>query len=270
MERIKKALEKARQEREGVVGARPGVRAPGGRQEELDGRIQYSQTQVVQVEQDHLQDGGIIVNADAADGSGAAYNMLRTQVLQRMTQNGWNTLAISSPGPNAGKTLTAINLAISMARELHHTVLLVDLDLRKPSVHKYFGLTPKLGINAFLSENVPIPDILVNPSIERLVLLPGRESVKNSSEFLASPKMAKLVADLKTRYPSRFILFDLPPLLSTDDAISFAPHVDCMLIVVEDGKTTRPELEEALALLKDVPVLGTVLNKSTESLSSYN
>lgn len=210
-----------------------------------------------------------VLLGDANKPGQTAYKMLRTQVMQRMAARGWNALAITSPAPEDGKTVTAINLAISLARELHHTVLLVDMDLRNPSVHRYLGLRVTTGISDYLLGAAPMNEVLVNPGIERLVVMPGKNAIENSSEILAAPAMGKLVQELKTRYPSRVVLFDLPPLLAADDALSFAPYVDAFLLVFRDGKTTRAEVEHSMEILKDVPIVGTVLNASDERLSAY-
>ena len=269
MERIKQALDKARSERE--AGA---ARTTSSRTEESsiaspnEADIRYSQTKVAELDQGVLQRNKVIFGEADREGL-TAYKMLRTQVLQRMVARSWNALAISSPCEGDGKSLTAINLAISLARELHHTVLLVDLDMRNPSIHKYFGIKPQFGIEDYLLRDVPLSDILINPGIERLVILPSCKTVPNSSEVLASPGMAQLVQELKSRYPSRMVLFDLPPVLASDDALSFAPHIDALLLVLRDAKTTREELEHAIEILQDVPIIGTVLNASNERISTY-
>ncbi len=241
-----------------AIGRAPGAALP----------IAYSLTQVRQVPLQVLRKNRVLVGTENLEVMGA-YNMLRTQVLQRMTAKRWNALAITSPGPGQGKTLTAVNLAISLARGVHYTVLLADFDLRHPTVHRYFGLAPARGISDYLLHDTPLPEILINPSMERLVLLPGREPLFNSSEMLAAPKMEQLVAELKTRYPSRLVLFDLPPLLSSDDALAFSPYVDAVLLVVQEGKTTKDELQRALSLLQSPPIIGTVLNKSEDAISTY-
>jgi capsular exopolysaccharide synthesis family protein len=270
MERIKQALDKARAERE-VIGQMAAARATERATDAAtppEVQIRYSHTQVCRPDPRVMREHKLIYGEQDREGL-TAYKMLRTQVLQRMVARNWNALAISSAAAAEGKTLTAINLAISLARELHHTVLLVDLDLRNPNVHRYFGLDPARGIDDYLLRGVPLGEILVNPGIDRLVLLPARMPVENSSEILASPAMGRLVQELKSRYPSRFVLFDLPPVLSADDALSFAPHIDALLLVVHDAKTTREELEHAMEVLKDVPILGTVLNASDEKISAY-
>lgn len=278
MDRIKQALDKARAERNAAEGILPatgnGADHTLARAEkkvldpQIESSIQYSRTKVHALDIALLR-GNRVVLEDSDRSSLAAYKMLRTQVLQRMTARGWNALAVTSPVPGDGKTLTSINLAISLARELHHTVLLVDMDLRNPNVHRYFGLEPSIGISDFLLGAAEIGDVMINPGIERLVVLPGRVAVENSSEILASPAMGHLVQELKSRYPSRMVLFDLPPVLSADDALSFAPFVDAFLLVVRDGKSTNAEIERAMEILRDIPVIGTVLNGSDEKASDY-
>lgn len=270
MERIKQALDKARSERGDAdqQASRAGRADASERAAMSEADIQYSQTRIIKLDEALLRENKVIFGDADREGL-TAYKMLRTQVLQRMVARNWNALAVTSPVPGDGKTLTAINLAISLARELHHTVLLVDLDLRHPSVHRYFGLEPKYGIDDYLLRGVPLGDILLNPGIERLVILPARTVVENSSEILASPVMKNLVHELKSRYPSRMVLFDLPPILSADDALSFAPHIDALLLVLRDAKTTRDELLHAMEILKDVPILGTVLNGSEEKVATY-
>lgn len=192
-----------------------------------------------------------------------AFKILRTQVLHRLRENSWNVLGVTSPGHGEGKTLTAVNLAVSLAMETAQTVLLVDANLRNPSVHEVFGLEDCPGLADYLLDNQPLEDLLVHPGIGRFVLLPGGRAVSNSTEILTSPKMLALVEELKHRYPSRIVIFDLPPLLLTADVLAFSPYTDALLLVVEEGKTTVEEVQRALTLVKNSrPVLGTVLNKA--------
>ncbi|HWF62598.1 MAG TPA: CpsD/CapB family tyrosine-protein kinase [Nitrospira sp.] len=195
-----------------------------------------------------------------------AYKILRTQVTQRLRENGWNVVGVTSPGYGEGKTLTAVNLAVSLAMETTQTVLLVDSDLQDPTVHQVFGLKDCLGLADYLLDDQPVEDLLLHPGIGRFVLLPGGRAISNSTEILTSPKMLALVEELKHRYPSRVVIFDLPPLLHTADVLAFSPYTDALLLVIEEGKTTGEELQRALALVKNSrPVLGTVLNKAGRS-----
>lgn len=272
MEKIKRALERAREEKLGSEPRKPEApvtSATPDRVDDVDQSITYSKTRVVDIRDDLLRRNKIVVGNNFDPAAATAYKILRTQVEQRLAAKNWNTLAVTSPVAGQGKTLTAINLSVALAREMHRTVLLVDADLRNPSVHDRFGITTSKGLIDYLLDDVPITELLVNPGIEKLVVLPAGRQVPNSSELLSSPKMANLVDELKSRYPSRIIVFDLPPLLSSDDTLAFSPFVEAVLLVLEDGKTTRGELARTMEVLNGVHVLGTVLNRSSETQASY-
>ncbi len=199
-----------------------------------------------------------------------AYNMLRTRLLQTLNDAHYRSLAFLSPTANAGKTLTAVNLSISLSREVNHTVLLVDADLKHPTIHRYFDFTPEAGLDDYLTNDEEIENILVNPSIPGLVLLPIRRSLPNSSEFLSSPRMTVLSDELKNRYHSRIIIYDFPPLLACDDALAFLPNIDACVLVLEEGKSTESELKESVKLLRHHNLIGTIVNKSkTPSSRAY-
>jgi len=223
--------------------------------------IVYTRTRVTAADKEVLARNRVIT-AQRSDEVGDAYKILAIQVLQRLRDRGRNSLAVVSPGDGEGKTLTAVNLAISLAAEVDYTVLLVDANLRDPGVHKCFGMTPKAGLADHLLANTPVEDILVNPGIERLVILPGGRPIRNSAEMLGSLKMHRLVQDLKTRYATRLIVFDLPPILSGGDALACVPLVDAAVMVVEESVTSRDDILRAAQLLNSIELIGTVLNKS--------
>ena len=267
MERIKQALERARAEREGqpapapvkpaLVTAEATVATPMPVEQ-----VTYSQTRNVEIAANELREKRV-VSAFEPCAFTDAYKMLRTQVLQRMSENNWNVLAVTSPGNGEGKSLTALNLAISIAMEIEHTVLLVDANLRHPSLHEHLGLPDGKGLSDYLLEDAPLSELFVHPKgLDYLTLLPGGRALQNSAEMLNSPKMSKLVEETKSRYAGRIVIFDLPPVLSAADAMAFAPYVDATLVVVEEGKTKRKDIENTLELLSSTNVLGTVLNKS--------
>jgi protein-tyrosine kinase len=191
-----------------------------------------------------------------------AYRVLGTQVLQRMRENMWNGLAVVSPGFGEGKTLTAVNLAIALAREADHTVLLVDADLRNPKVHTYFGMPAQPGLSEHLVEGAPLERCLVDPGIDKLAVFPGGKALRSASELLGSRQMRSLVTALQRHDPSRIVVFDLPPLLVSADALAFLPHADATILVVEEGRTGAADAARAAELLQSVNLIGTVLNKS--------
>ncbi len=199
-----------------------------------------------------------------------SYKMLRTRTLQIMDEKGWNTLAVTSPNADSGNSLTAVNLAISMAMELDRTVLLVDANFQNPCIHKLLGIKATEGLGDYLLNNKPLNEMLINPGLPRLVILPAGKPVINSTEMLRSPRMINFVNEVKTRYPSRIIIFDMPPLLTQVDTLSFSPYVDSVLLVVEEGKTQTEDLKHAATLLKETKLLGTVYNKSHSKKINYN
>jgi len=231
-------------------------------------RIVYEQT-ATEIPPARVLAGNLVLTGDEPNPAATAYRLLRTQVLQKMSAHGWNVLAVTSPSAGEGKTLTAINLAVSIARTVNYTVLLVDLDFRNPSIHRYLGVEPKAGILDYLLDGVPLTSVLLNPGIDRLVVLPGRSSFLRSAELLASPRMVSLVEELKSRYPSRIVLFDLPPVNSAADAMAFSPYVDASLLVLEEGKTLQADVRQALSYLGSTTVLGAVLNKSCEKIEAF-
>ncbi len=190
------------------------------------------------------------------------YKVLRTQILQQTKQNGWNTLMITSTRPGEGKTLTAINLSLTIAKAHSQTVLLVDCDLRQQKIYQYFGLRSDKGIVDYMLNGSQLKELIVWPKVEKLTLVSGGRTIGESSELMASPRMKELVAEMKTRYKDRYVIFDTPPLLSGADALAFTPLVDGIIMVVQEGRTSMKEVEEALGLIPKEKFLGFVLNKA--------
>lgn len=196
------------------------------------------------------------------------YRLLRTRVLRIMRENNWRTLGITSPNPKAGKTLTSINLSIAIAIESNHSALLIDADLRNPSIHQKLGFQAVSGLDHYLeSEDDELSSLFVLPGIDRLAILTSRRVEHGSSELLTGKKMINLVKRMKESDPSTIVIFDLPPVLVGDDAVAFSSCLDAVLLVVEDGKTQSDELKKSVELLDGINILGTVLNKAQESES---
>ncbi|MBN7795263.1 CpsD/CapB family tyrosine-protein kinase [Parahaliea mediterranea] len=225
--------------------------------------IHYSRTRQVELCDKALMENKVIAGCKN-DPRVEAYRQLRSQVLGAMRRNGWRTLAVTSARERAGKTLTCVNLAICMSQEMNQTVLLVDLDLRKPDVARTLGLQVDKGIIDHLLHAEPIEKIMINPGHSRLVIIPGTRQDHFVSEVLTSPEMKVFLADITARYEDRIIIFDLPPLLRNDDAMVFVPKADACLFVVEDGVSRPDDMEYCFQLLRHSNVIGTVLNKSRE------
>ena len=267
MDRIKKALEKSKSRRP-QAALQPTPRSAGDGEDHPFESIVYTQSRHIDVPQAVLSENRLIAG-NRTDPRATAFRLLRTQVLQAMRENGWISVAVTGPTTGIGKSLIATNLAISISREVNQTVLLVDVDLRKPTIHKYFEFEPDYGLLDYLLGEAELKDLLVNPVFKRLVLLPGRGTTNESSELLSSPRMVSLVKELKSRYQSRIIVFDLPPLLHADDAMVFLPNVDSTLLVVENGGNKQSEVLDSIRLLQGTNFLGTVLNKSDEVVREY-
>lgn len=271
MDRIRQALDLARQERD--RGFDPEAKVHQSFESRaaptLPAEIQYTNTQVFTPDAGALE-AKRIVNPSGNDAAAAAFRMLRTQVIQRMDENGWRSIAILSPSAEDGKTTTAINLAVSLANDRRHTVLLVDCDLRRPTIAQTLGIKPEHGIDDVLHGDAQIEQCLYHPEgFDRFVVLPARAALVNSSAALAGPQGRALVADLRGRYPERIVVFDLPPVLGADDALAFLPLIECGLIVVAERTTRRDELLRCMELLRKTPIVGTVLNRATDVKPGY-
>lgn len=209
---------------------------------------------------DRVLDENRIIAHKTRDKNADNFRFLRTQVLQQMKAHDLQTLAVTSPRYGDGKTTTAVNLAVSVSQDLKQTVLLVDLDLRQPSLAEYLDLPPKVGLTDYLQDKASVQDCLVKMPFERIRLFPAGKPIDQSSEIIGSPQMEKLATELKGRYDDRLIIYDMPPLLEQDDPLAFINNVDGFLMVVREGETTVSELERSIYILEEANVLGTVLN----------
>ena len=234
----------------------------------IDDAINYTKTRRMTLDADILQENRIIMGL-YDDQRADLFRVLRTNILKQLTENNWNCFFVTSATPGAGKSVVAINLAIAIALEGNHTVLLVDADLRRPSICNHLGLKCNFGFLDYLSGVAALEHVLVHPSIENLVLLPGKESKINYSEIISSPKMAGFVKEVKSRYESRIIIFDIPPLFVADDALLYMSYCDAALFVIEDEKNTQDELSHSMEILEDTNLLGIVLNKSRQEIPLY-
>lgn len=270
MERIKQAIEKAKPHREGdLVSLDSGVAQLTGRHPKIeevspagmtDTSIRYQQTPVVELDEAHLESQRIVAHRKSHPASWA-FDLLRTQVLQKMDENGWRTLAVTSPTMESGKTVVAINLAIGIAQQTNRTSLLVDFDFRRPRIASSLGLRAEVSLNQVLSGSARVEEAMVNPGIPRFVVLPTQHSIPSSAEVLGSRKVAALMSELREKYADRVVVVDLPPVLAADDVLAILPRIDCVLMVVGNGISTRKEIEEAMNRLSKSHLLGVVLNK---------
>jgi Mrp family chromosome partitioning ATPase len=244
-----------------IVSLAPAIEAAG---------TEVRTQRIIALDEDRREHERILPAGGILGVTGGAYKMLRTQVLRRLKELKATTLAVLSASNGEGKTLSAINLAVAIAADPGYTALLVDLDLRNPSVHRRFGFEPELGVEDCIEQGREVRDAMVQVAgYDRLVLLPARGRVELSSELLATERMSELVLELRTRYPNRIVIFDLPPVLLADDALAFSRNIQAGLFVVAEGVTIREDIARSMALLRHVPIVGTVLNRSRDSAGAY-
>jgi protein-tyrosine kinase len=195
------------------------------------------------------------------------YRKLRAKILRATEANYLNTIMVTSSQAGEGKSMTAINLAVTMAQEIDHTVLLLDADLRRSSIHTYFGIKPKAGLSDLLESRAELSDVLIKTGIGKLVVLPAGNPPKNPSELISSERMRVLIRELKFRYRDRYIIIDSSPLLMTADAMSLCDYADGIIFVVQADRTTMKAATQAASLLKGHNVLGTVFNDVPKHLA---
>lgn len=213
-----------------------------------------------------LVDRHIVCITDPYSPASEQYRKLRARILARTKQDFQNTIMVTSADVGEGKSITSVNFAVALAREIDHTVLLVDADMRKPSIHKYLGIKTDRGLSDYLSGQVELSDVLINTGLGRLVLLPAGNACSNPAELLSSNRMKELVKEMKHRYADRYIVIDTPPVLVSADAISMSNHVDGVIFVVQAAKTSEKTVKKAINLLKGATMLGIVYNNVPDYL----
>jgi len=271
MENIRQAIERAKAlpQQHGGIGLEP----PRQQARRIfgDAHVSTERSQELELDVAYLQSQRIVAY-DGKDLRSRSFDMLRTEVLRSMDLKGWKTLAVTSPTPGCGKTLTAVNLALSMARQPERQVFLADLDLRKPQVANCLGLKCAEGVLGVIEGRIEVDDAIIPAHVggSRLDILPTA-STSDSSDLVGSSAMRTLLQDIAGRGgQSRIAIIDLPPLLTGHDVISILPQVDCVLLVAAVGTSTVSEIEECNKHLQATDVVRFVLNKVPGSTTRYS
>ena len=147
---------------------------------------------------------------------------------------------------------------------------MVDCDLRRQNIHHVLGIDSHAGLVDYLVNHRPLSDFIIWPGIEKLTLISGGRTIQNSTELLGSKRMKDLVAEMKTRYPERYVLLDTPPVLVGADTLALAPLVDGIVMVVAEGKTAMREVRKALDILPADKILGFVMNRQRKGQGAKN
>jgi capsular exopolysaccharide synthesis family protein len=275
MEHIRQAVDRAK-----ALGASaaPTLAGDGATRAEWRPRPGNSNTQSVergfrqvQLDQRRLESRRIVAH-DVANPDSKPFDMLRTLVLQAMDKRGWQFVAITSPNPGCGKSVTAINLALSIARQPDRSVLLLDMDLQRPQVANYLGIGCKQGLLGMLAGEASLRDALTEARAGdyRMLVLPAEAPAANSSEWLASRSMTAMIQALRTDYRNSIVLVDLPPVLPSDDVIAVLPHMDAVLLVTAAGASTQSEISECRKHLEETNILRIVVNKLPKTSMKYS
>ncbi|MBU0481343.1 MAG: CpsD/CapB family tyrosine-protein kinase [Proteobacteria bacterium] len=264
--KIQATLDKAKANRGNMFAETPGQKAAGGEDGSAFDAVvnlpEYSKSRHVRFVPDVLEKNrcvSIFPDAEATN----SYKMLKKQIQQKTEGDRKNTIMITGVREGDGSSLTSANLAVTFARELHQTVLLVDCDLRSQKIHKCFGYESRMGLADYLTDNKALSELIVWPGIEKLTVISGGQDLPDSTEFLGSKRMGHLVDEMKNRYEERYVLFDVPPVLDRADALAFSPFVDGIVMVVSVGKTSRRDIKRALGLFDREKIIGLVLNRIT-------
>jgi exopolysaccharide/PEP-CTERM locus tyrosine autokinase len=199
------------------------------------------------------------------------FRIIKRPLLQRafaervQGDNPGNLIMLTSSLPGEGKTYCAINLAMSIAMELDHTVLLVDADVARPSVLRTLGLPPQRGLMDILTDDkLDMADVMLRTNVDTLSILPAGTSTPRATELLASSTMSNLVNEIANRYPDRIVIFDSPPLLLTSEARVLASHMGQIVMVVEAQTTTQHAVKEALHQLEGFKNVNLIYNKTRD------
>ena len=258
MSRIEEALEKAKSFREEAKSSETIERVVHIQRDELP------RTDVKEISASPY----LVVLSDPDSPVTEEYRKLKSKIIQLTRKGGGfqNTIMITSTMAEEGKSITALNLAITMAQEYDHTVLLVDADLRKPSLHKYLGIKSELGLSDVLTKDIDVRKVLVHTDIGKLVFLPAGGILANPVELFLSKKMKDLIHELKHRYTDRYIIFDTPPILPFAEVQSIASIIDGVVFLVREGHVPVNAIKEAMSLLKDTKMFGVVYNDAQVSL----
>jgi protein-tyrosine kinase len=229
----------------------------------------------VELDLAHLAAAGIVTPQAPRTNIADQYRVIKRPLIQNAVGKGaiplnhGNLIMVTSALSGEGKSFTALNLAMSIAAELDHTVMLVDADVARPSVLRMLGLPPGPGLLDLLEGNADMSQVLLRTNIDKLTVLPSGSPLPRATELLASEAMRQLLSDIATRYHDRIVIFDSPPLLLTTESRVLASQMGQIVMVVHAGKTLQADVEHALSTIESCPVRLMLLNQSQATSDAY-
>jgi exopolysaccharide/PEP-CTERM locus tyrosine autokinase len=225
-------------------------------------------TRLVELDLDRMREMGMVTAAGGRTNVVEEFRIIKRPLLKRALAERTaddkpaNLIMVTSSLPGEGKTFCAINLAMSIAMELDHTVLLVDADVARPSVLRTLGLPAQRGLmDILLDDKLDLSDVMLRTNVDTLSILSAGASNPRATELLASQTMSNLVHEIANRYPDRIVIFDSPPLLLTSEAHVLANHMGQIVMVVEAETTTQHAVSESLRQLEGCSNVNLVYNK---------
>ncbi len=274
MSRIEKAIEMAARKREGDLEKpapqpQPPVSTPVAPIQRENSSRAANIPPVPNVDID-IKSPFMVMANDHGSLAAEQYRKLKS-VIVKLVQMGklGKSMMVTSAVSGEGKTITSLNLAITLAQEFDHTVLLIEADVRKPSILNYLGLRAERGLSDCINDGVDISEVLVKTGIGSLNVLPAGRYVENPVEMFSSNKMTALFDEIKTRYSDRYIIVDTTPLLPFAEPQYIANVVDGVLLVVREGVTTQEKLKSTVDMLKNNNLVGIVSNGVTQPSSGH-
>jgi protein-tyrosine kinase len=256
MSKIYKALEKAEKERREELKKEIPFISEGDKETESQAQKISSLPETKGI----ISDPRLIYFFQPASLAAEQVRKLRTYLLKRKTSEFPKTIMVTSSTSGEGKSFVAANLAIGIAHDFQTHALLVDCDLRNPTLAHWFGVEENRGLSDYLTSGGNISEYIMKTEVEKLTLLPGGKIEDNPTELIGTKKMEALVTELKSRYRDRYVIFDSTPLLATAESEVLAKMVDEILVVVRAGVTPRETVIQAISSLEKKKILGLVLN----------
>lgn len=213
-------------------------------------------------------DPTLVTGLDPQSVEAEQFRLLKNAILFPEKGQPHRCIMITSASPGEGKSFVAANLAISISQNIDEHVLLVDCDLRSPSIHGMFGLDAPMGLSEYLSNSVPLSSLLVRSYLDKLTILPAGQIPPNPSELLSSDQMKQLIKEVKSRYSDRYIIIDTPPPYLTSEANAISRQVDGIIIVVQHGNTQKKDVMDLLDIYGREKIMGVVYNFASSPFGS--
>lgn len=188
------------------------------------------------------------------------FKILRGNILFPAKGTPPRSILVTSAVPGEGKSFVASNLAVSIAQNINEHVLLMDCDIRRPSIYRHFGIDETPGLAQYLQQDTPLSKIFIKTNLKKLTILPGGRPPHNPAELLSSKKMSSLLEELRNRYTDRYIILDSPPPQLTAETSAIARQVDGIVLVIKYGGTPREMVESLVEKLGREKILGCVMN----------